>query len=64
MVKRECYYASFLIRIWRKPDPVEKWLAQIEHIPSGEQCYFASFPGLLGYIREQLPDGNQDRRAD
>jgi hypothetical protein len=53
-------YTSFLLRLWREPSPeVEgraaggEWLVQIEHIPSGEQRYFASLEDCLTFIRAQ-----------
>ncbi len=43
-------YTSFLIRLWREfPEPPvdsQDWLAQVEHIPSGEQQYFTSLEAL------------------
>lgn len=55
-------YASFLIRMWREPenetlspDVTRDWLAQVEHIPSGEKSYFTSLEDLFAFIRVQLP---------
>jgi len=46
-------YASFLVRLWRAPAGDHDWLAQAEHIPSGEQRYFASLDELCRFIRAQ-----------
>ncbi|NOZ72829.1 MAG: hypothetical protein GXP38_13120 [Chloroflexi bacterium] len=53
-------YTSFLIRLWREPQPEVggsvaggEWLVQIEHIPSGEQRYFASLEDCFAFIRTQ-----------
>ena len=46
-------YASFLIRLWRAQEGDRDWLAQAEHIPSGEQRYFASLDELCRFIRAQ-----------
>ena len=56
-------YTSFLIRLWREfparsvepPAADREWLAQVEHIPNGEQEYFASLEDLFAFIRAQLP---------
>ena len=54
-------YTSFLIRLWREPELDAEgraaggaWLVQIEHIPSGEQRYFASLEECFAYIRAQV----------
>lgn len=44
-------YVSFLVRLWRDSDAERKSLAQVEHIPSGEQLYFASLADMFTYIR-------------
>ena len=53
-------YTSFLLRLWREPqfDAEDRaaggeWLVQIEHIPSGEQHYFASLEDCFAFIRAQ-----------
>ena len=53
-------YTSFLLRLWREPQPEAEgraaggeWLVQIEHIPSGEQRYFASLEECFAFIRAQ-----------
>jgi len=53
-------YTSFLLRLWREPQPEaegraagEDWLVQIEHIPTGEKRYFASLEDCFAYIRAQ-----------
>ena len=53
-------YTSFLVRLWREPEldagggaTVGEWLVQIEHIPSGEQRYFASLEECFAFIRAQ-----------
>jgi len=53
-------YSSFLLRLWREPQPGAEgratsgeWLVQLEHIPSGEQRYFASLEECFAFIRAQ-----------
>ena len=53
-------YTSFLLRLWREPpaldepaDADEEWVAQVEHIPSGEKRYFSSLEDLFAFIHEQ-----------
>lgn len=53
-------YTSFLVRLWREPQDSgeppatdREWLAQVEHIPTGERQYFASLEDLFAFIREQ-----------
>lgn len=50
---RRAEYVSFLVRLWRAPAEDREWLAQAEHIPSGERRYFASLEELFAFIREQ-----------
>jgi hypothetical protein len=54
-------YTSFLIRLWREPPALvapqvagRPWLVQVEHIPDGEECYFASLDDLFAFLRAQL----------
>jgi len=37
-----------------------EWLAQVEHIPTGEQQYFASLEDLFAFIREQVAGSPQE----
>jgi len=53
-------YTSFLLRLWREPQLDGEgraaggaWLVQIEHIPSGQQRYFASLEECFAFIRVQ-----------
>ncbi len=75
-------YTSFLIRLWREPpasvEPSDadaerfdsahhEWVAQVEHIPSGEKRYFSSLEDLFAFIREQaaglhVNKGNEAQR--
>ncbi len=64
-------YTSFLIRLWREfparsvepPAADREWLVQVEHIPGGEQEYFASLEALFAFIRAQLPRPHVGKRA-
>ena len=63
-------YTSFLVRLWREPPGLAKsltadreWLAQVEHIPSGEKVYMVSLEEMFAYIRGQLPNQNTDHRT-
>jgi len=54
-------YTSFLLRLWREPQPESEggasggdWLVQIEHIPSGEKRYLASLEDCFAFIRAQV----------
>jgi hypothetical protein len=60
-------YASFLIRLWREPedkapssDASCDWLAQVEHILSGEKRYFTSLEDLFAFIRLRLPGAQEE----
>jgi len=62
-------YTSFLLRLWREPQldgegraVGEAWLVQLEHIPSGEQHYFASLDDCFAFIRDQARDLSAERR--
>ena len=44
-------YVSFLVRMWREPEEENDWLAQVEHILSGEITYFASLEEMFAYLR-------------
>ena len=46
-------YKSFLIRLWTEREPEAEWVAQVEHIPSGERELFTSLDGLFDFIRSQ-----------
>ncbi len=60
-------YTSFLLRLWREPQPDAEgrtanaeWLVQTEHIPSGDQRYFASLEECFAYIRAQAETATRD----
>ncbi|RME87408.1 MAG: hypothetical protein D6770_09420 [Anaerolineae bacterium] len=68
-MSRETEYVSFLVRLWRAPAEDRQWLAQAEHIPSGEQRYFASLEELFEFIRalaggESFAPGAENARED
>ncbi|MCZ7573800.1 MAG: hypothetical protein M5U01_35050 [Ardenticatenaceae bacterium] len=63
MVELKPDYVSFLIRLWRESDADREWLAQVEHIPSGEQLYFASLADLFAYMRLVANDGWRPPKA-
>ena len=60
-------YTSFLLRLWREAPPTapdlagQEWLAQVRHIPSGEERYFASLDALFAFINAQLPPPRAER---
>lgn len=61
MNKSRPEYTSFLVRLWREPPAsagqqanYDEWLAQVEHIPSGEQRYFTSLDDLFAFIQAQI----------
>jgi hypothetical protein len=51
-------YASFMIRLWREndpqsPAPKSDWLAEVEHIQSGEHWKFNTLDDLLAFLQVQ-----------
>lgn len=44
-------YISFLVRMWREADDESEWIAQVEHIVSGESKYFSSLDEMFAYLR-------------
>lgn len=46
----------FIVRVWQEPDQVQsgRWRGSIEHVPSGQRMYFASFNDLNDFIRLRL----------
>jgi hypothetical protein len=53
-------YDSFLVRLWREPTTDGEWIAQVEHIPSGEIKYFASLDELFDYLRDRYSPDKED----
>lgn len=52
-------YISFLVRLWRDPEPQPPerptaWQGEIEHIQSGRRSTFNSLDDLLGFLRQQV----------
>lgn len=43
----------FIVRIWQEPEQTRagEWRGSIEHVPSGQRMYFASFSDLTDFIR-------------
>ncbi|RME08520.1 MAG: hypothetical protein D6803_01015 [Anaerolineae bacterium] len=56
-------YESFLVRLWRAPAVERQWLAQAEHIPSGEKHYFSSLEELFAFIRRLVEDDDAGEEA-
>ena len=57
-------YTSFLVRLWGdRPAANQEWVAQVEHVPSGEKVYLASLEELFAYIRGQLPGEHAGKSA-
>lgn len=58
------HYISFLVRLWREADDEGDWIAQVEHIVSGESKYFSSLDEMFAYLRvryskDGIGDGGQ-----
>lgn len=46
-------YVSFMVRMWRESSKDGDWVAQVEHIPTGETKYFSSLDELFEYLRDR-----------
>ncbi len=64
-------YTSFLIRLWREPQPESEgraaggdWLVQVEHIPSGEKRYFVSLEDCFAFIHAQATSAPAGRESN
>lgn len=55
-------YASFLMRIWREPGTPPTWRGSIQHVQSGDKCYFQSLERPLDFIEETLEQTDNVRR--
>ncbi len=51
-------YISFLVRMWRESDEEGEWIAQVEHIVSGEIKYCSSLDDLFTYLRLHADQDN------
>ena len=51
-------YISFLVRMWRESDEEGEWIAQVEHIVSGEIKYCSSLDELFTYLRMRYSKGD------
>ncbi len=53
-------YASFLVRVWQDADtaaiipPVATWRVEIEHIQTGQQCFFDTLGQALDFLYRQV----------
>jgi hypothetical protein len=47
----------FSLRLWRveTPDGRSEWLGKLQYVPSGESCYFRSWPALISGLCALLP---------
>ena len=49
----------FIIRVWREPREIEGqpalWRGVIEHLVSGERCYFTRYSKLIVFMLDHLP---------
>lgn len=60
----ERQYASFLVRLWRRPgaapgDASGEWQGEVEHIQSGERWAFGSAQELYHFLGPQKTEVSQ-----
>lgn len=48
---------SFVIRVWKEDDLLERWRGHITHFPSERREYIERSEHILKFIQEYLPLG-------
>jgi hypothetical protein len=56
-------YASYLLRIWREGDDLERWQGELESIQSGQRWRFARPESMIGFLQTQISAASLNRPA-
>ena len=56
----------FIVRLWREPGRQSRgpWRGSVEHVPSGQRCYYSALADLTDFITLRLavaPTGEAER---
>jgi hypothetical protein len=55
----------FTVRLWVEElgDGEREWRGKVQHVPSGDMCYFREWSRLIAFLLEVLPTLTRDADA-
>jgi hypothetical protein len=63
---RQHHSELFTVRLWQEErgNGEEEWRGKVQHVTSGEACYFHDWPTLITFLRRLLSDSEASSDAD
>jgi hypothetical protein len=55
MVKGECDYLAYLLRLWRSgPGESSRWCASLQNVQTGQRVGFACLDDAVAYLEQEM----------